>query len=388
MLRLGKVLYEKNADQKMYPASTTKILTAIIALEKCSLDEKAVASYNAVMTLPPGYSNAAIQIGEELTIGQLLQLLLIKSANDAGNVIAEHISGSISGFAILMNEKAKELGCTKSNFTNPSGFHDENHYTTARDLSIIAKYCMKNNTFRTIVSSKYCKTDATNKYDERIYPTTNDLLITNNAQKADNYYYQYAIGIKTGYTTYAKNCLIAASNKDNFEVISVVLGAGQTLEGLSAKYKDTINLFNYAYDNYTIKKLRDSGAIGTQITVNKATKDTKQLNLLVKDNIISTLEKDLDENSFDPTININQNITAPIKAGDVLGTISYTVSGITYTSDLVAEHDVEKSHILLTIFQILIAIILIILISLLLFSDHLRFFNSKKGGKIKYFNTL
>lgn len=370
----------------MYPASTTKILTAIIAIENCSLDEKAVASYNAVMTLPSGYSNAAIQIGEELTIGQLLQLLLIPSANDAGNVIAEHISGSKEEFANIMNKKAQELGCTNSHFTNPCGFQDENHYTTARDLSLIAKYCMKNETFRNIVSSKACKIAATNKYDERVYPTTNELLIVNNAKKVDNYYYPYAIGIKTGYTSAAKNCLVAASNKDNFEIISIVLSSGQTKDGLNGRFVDTINLFNYTYNTYTINKLRDSNDIAAQITINNATRDTKQLNLLSKDSITAVLEKSLDINSIEPQININPNITAPVKSGDVLGTISYTISGVTYTSDLIAEHDVEESHILNTVIKILIACILIILILLLLFSDRIKFF--KKRNKIQYFNNI
>lgn len=369
----------------MYPASTTKILTAIIAIEKCSLNEKAVASYNAVMTLPPGYSNAAIQIGEELTIEQLLQLMLVKSANEAGNIIAEHISGTTSEFAKLMNEKAKELGCTNSNFTNPSGFHDVKHYSTARDLSTIAKYCMKNETFRNIVSSKYCKISPTNKYEERIYPTTNDLLIVNNAKKTDNYYYPYAIGIKTGYTTAAKNCLIAASNKDGFEIISVVLGDGQTTEGLSAKFKDTINLFNYAYDNFSRNKLKSSGDFVTQVSVNKATRDTKQLNLILKNDLIAISDKNVDISKVSPKIEINSNLSAPIKSGDVIGSISYNISGITYSSDLIAEHDVEKSNIITSIIQVIVAIFIILLVCLFVFSDQIKEFRSKKRKTIKYF---
>jgi len=247
-----KIIYEKNSNKKVYPASTTKILTAIIALENCSLDEVVTASYSATNCLPPDYSNASIVEGENLTIEQLINVFLIHSANEAGFILAEHISGSTEEFAKKMNQKAKELGCTNSNFTNPSGIHDENHYSSASDLSKIAIYCMKNDTFRKIVQSKSCSIPATNKSNSRLYKNTNRLL------HEGEYYYPSCIGIKTGFTSPAKNCLISASNKDGIELICVVLGGDITSEGKDNRYLDTINLFEYGYQNYSLKLITNS----------------------------------------------------------------------------------------------------------------------------------
>jgi len=246
------IIYEKNATKKLYPASTTKILTAIIAIENCDLNDIAIASSSAIKSIPNGYSTAAIIEGEELTIEQLLNVFLIHSANEAGFILAEHISGSVEDFSKLMNIKAKELGCTNSNFTNPSGLHDENHYSTANDLSKIANYCMKNNTFRKIVSMKICKVPATNKSKARFYKNTNKLL------QEGQYYYSSCIGIKTGYTSPAGNCLISASNKDDIELISVVLGGDNISNSKDTRYIDTINLFEYGYKNHSLKLITNS----------------------------------------------------------------------------------------------------------------------------------
>lgn len=242
----GKILHDKDIYSRKYPASTTKILTAIIAIEKCDLNEKATASHSAVFSVKSGYSVANIQEGESFTIRELLDVLMLQSANEAANVIAEHISGSVEEFAKLMNQKAKEIGCLDSNFVNANGAHSDNHYSTAYDLAMIAKYCMKNQTFRELVVKEECSLPTTEIYEEeRVFRNTNSLM-----QQNSRYYYPYCNGIKTGFTTPAKNCLIASSNKNGFELISVVLHAESTEDGLSARYLDTINLFEYGYENY------------------------------------------------------------------------------------------------------------------------------------------
>lgn len=155
----GKILYSKDAEVTKYPASTTKILTAILVIEKCNLEDEICASYSAINSIPSGYSNASIKVGEILTADQLLQVFLVHSANEAGFILAEHLSGSINEFAKLMNEKAKEIGCKNTNFTNPSGIHDTNHYSTAYDMCLIARYCMQNPIFRNYVSMPSCTID-------------------------------------------------------------------------------------------------------------------------------------------------------------------------------------------------------------------------------------
>lgn len=215
----NKVLYSKNSDKKMYPASTTKILTAILALENCQLDDIITINYDAVMSIPNGYSTANLQVGEQFTIEQLLQLLLVHSANDAANVLAYHIGGSLESFSSMMNTKLNDLGLENTHFTNSYGKQEEEHYTTAHDLALLMQYCMKNETFRKIAGSASCAIPATNQYGTRLYHSTNEMLIPKNT-----YYYRYMTAGKTGYTSQAGECLVSTAYKDGIELIGVILG--------------------------------------------------------------------------------------------------------------------------------------------------------------------
>ena len=373
----GKVLLQKDMNLQLYPASTTKILTAIIAIEKLDLTSKLTASRSAIMAIPSGYSNAGIKVGESLNVNDLLEMFLIHSANEVGYIFAEEISGNIENFANLMNQKAKELGCINTHFTNPSGIHDINHYSTAYDMAIIARYCMKNETFRNIVNKKSCKFSATDLYpEERYFKNTNSLLDPSN-----RYYYEYAIGIKTGFTTQAKNCLIAGAQKNGIELIAVMLGAEATENGQSGRYIDAKNLFDFGFENYEVKQFLQEGTKIAEIKIKNATKETQTLNLLAKTSLSATFESSFNISSLNPSIKIEENITAPIAKDKILGKISYDIDGITYETDLIAENDVIKSNILETIIQILSAIIILILIAEF-FSHTKKKKNNNK--KIKY----
>ena len=378
--KTGKILYEKNSNEKKYPASTTKILTAIIAIENCNLSDTISASYNAIMSIPSGYSIAEIKENEVLTVEQLLNVFLIHSANEAGYILAEHISGSISNFADLMNQKALEIGCTDTHFTNPSGIQDENHYSTAHDMALIAQYCMKNETFRQIVCKTSYTLEPTDKTpEERYFVTTNDLLKT-----SSEYYYPYCIGIKTGYTSKAKNCLISASQKDGLELITVVLGAEFTENGKSARNTDTINLFNYGFENYKYQEILSKNSVIKNVTVKNATKETKELPIITENSITSLLPNNIDFNSLEPIISINENIEAPISEGTVIGSIKYNIDGIEYSTNLCAEHSVEKFDLILLIGQIsAVIIILIIIYKILSHKSNIKYKKktSKKKGK-------
>lgn len=355
----GKVLIQKDMNKQLYPASTTKILTAIITIEKLDLSSTLTASRSAVMAIPSGYSNAGIKVGESLNVNDLLEMFLIHSANEVGYIFAEEISGNIENFANLMNQKATELGCINTHFTNPSGIHDINHYSTAYDMALIARYCMKNETFRNIVNKKSCKFSATDLYpEERYFKNTNSLLDPSN-----RYYYEYAIGIKTGFTTQAKNCLIAGAQKNGIELIAVMLGAEATENGQSGRYIDAKNLFDFGFENYKVKQFLQEGTKITEIKIKNATKETQTLNLLAKTSLSATFESSFNISSLNPSIKIEENITAPIAKDKILGKISYDIDGITYETDLIAENDVIKSNILETIIQILSAIIILILIA-------------------------
>lgn len=244
--KTNTVLYSKNENEKVYPASTTKILTAIIVLENCNLNDVVTASYNSVMSIPEGYSTSDIQIGEQLTVEQLLELLLIYSANDAANVLAEFVGGSIDSFVAMMNTKLHDLNLTNSHFTNPYGLNDEAHYTTAYDLAHLMEYCLKNETFRKIAGKASCAIPATNLHAPRSYSSTNELLLVENPN-----YYPYLITGKTGFTSQAKECLVSSAYKDNLELIGVVLGSDN-------RFSDTRNLYEYGYSNYSIEIIDDA----------------------------------------------------------------------------------------------------------------------------------
>lgn len=357
-----KILYEKNAYEKMYPASTTKILTAILTLENCSLDEMATVSRNAIYSLPAGYVNANLQPGEEMAVKDLLYALMVKSANDAAIVLAEHIGSSIENFAEIMNAKARELGCQNTHFVNPNGIHNDNHYTTAYDLYLIASYCMKNETFRKYVSTTSYTLPATNQYPatDRICTTTNDML-----RSKSQYYNENVIGIKTGYTTEAKNCLIAGARKNNTELISVTLQGGTNSDGLSERYVDTNALFNYGFDDFASTDFVKENDVIQTIEIQNADSDTKSLALLAKDTLSTYLNKEFDVANLKLEIVLKEDLEAPIAVNSVLGKATYTIDGTQYTTELLASHNVEKKldrQIILLIAGILLLVIGIIIL--------------------------
>lgn len=335
----GKVLYEKNSNKVMYPASTTKILTAIVVLENCNLSDIATVSESALSNIPSGYVTCNLQVGEEISINDLLHALLIPSANDAAFVLAEHVGGSIEGFSDMMNKKAKEIGCTNTHFVNPNGIHDDNHYTTAYDLYLMGKYAMQNEVFKSIVSKTEYTLPATNKYpnNDRILHTSNSLLDKSNK----NYYYEPTIGIKTGHTTQAGNCLVAESSKNNMNFISVILNGNSTSNGLDSRFVDTKNLFEYGYANYEFNDVVTKNTPVTTIEIENGTKDTKNLELVAEKNINVFHNKNIDLSTINPEIILEENIFAPITSGTVLGVAKYNIDGLEYETNLLAGSDVE-----------------------------------------------
>lgn len=359
-----KILYSKNETEILYPASTTKVLSAILTIENCNLDDIVTVPYEAISTIPSGYTVADLQVGEKLTIRQVLELALVPSANDAANTLAFCVCDSIENFADLMNKKVSDLGLTNTHFTNPSGIHDDNHYSTAYDLAMIMKYCMKNPTFRSLAGMKYCTIPSTNKYEERVFTTTNELLLRNNSS---NYFYEFTIAGKTGYTTKAKNCLISVSNKDDFELICVVLSSGMYPNNLSGRFVDSKKLFEYGYSNYALGKLRDKNAIATQVEIKNGSKETKDLNLLISNDITAVIPQDNLNSQFNAEIYVDENLLAPISQGQIVGKITYDIDGIKYSSDLVAEHSVEVSSFFILVVQIFIVVLILFILYKLLF---------------------
>lgn len=381
----GKILYEKNSNDVRFPASTTKIMTAILTVENCNLDDVATVSHNAVYSIPYDYTHASLKEVEELTIEQLLYALMIPSANDAAIVLAEHISGSVEEFAKLMNKRAEELGCKNTHFVNPNGIHSKDHTSTSYDLALMGKFAMQNSIIRKIVSTTQFTLPATNKYSktDRIFNNSNDLLNT-----YSRYYYEGTTGVKTGYTGEAGNCIIASARKNDFEVILVVLGGESTNTGLSQRYLDCKTLFDYAFNNYSLKTLNEKNAVLKQITVRGATEETQNLNVLIKDKIEIFSENSADLSSLEPEITLDENLMAPISANSAIGKITYNYDGQTYSSDLIAETQVLSSDFLPLLFRILLIFVVLYLLFLLLKKPKNKskktYKKKTKGGNYKF----
>ncbi len=349
--KTNAVLYSKNENEKVYPASTTKILTAIIVLENCNLDDIVTANYSAIMNIPEGYTTANIQIGEQLNVEQLLELLLVYSANDAANVLAEHVGGSIDSFVSMMNTRLNELSLTNTHFTNPYGLHDENHYATAHDLAYLMKYCLKNDTFRKIAGKASCAIPATNLHEPRLYSSTNELLVPDNAN-----YYKYLVAGKTGFTSQAKGCLVSSAYRDDLEFIGVVLGS-------DSRFVDTRNLYQYGYSNYSVQKVVNKDAIVTNLQISNASYTSKDLDLLANEEISALMNNQENSLSLKPKITLKENISAPIDEGAILGKATYEINGVEYSTNLVASHSVEPSKFLVySIYTIIGGNLLVLLV--------------------------
>ena len=246
------VMYSLNRDEKMYPASITKIMTALVVLDNANLTDKVTMDDNGTSLAVAGYTNASTVNGEEFTVEQCLYMMLLQSANDIAQQLAVSVAGSVDAFADMMNEKAKEIGCTGTHFTNPTGLPDENHYTTAMDMARIMAVCLRNSEFRTIISTASYTVPATNKTDKKRTYENHCRLIDSGSE----YYYQYCIGGKTGFTDAAERTLVCAAEKDGRTLVGV------TLHGASkADFTDMASLFDYGFNNFSKQTLDDGTTV-------------------------------------------------------------------------------------------------------------------------------
>lgn len=374
----GRMLYGKNIDDKVYPASTTKIMTGILALEMCpDLNQVVTANYQALAPITLEDSFMGILIGEELTIEQLITGMLVYSANDAANVLAVHIAGSIEAFTDLMNQKAAELGMTGTHFVNACGSHDDNHYTTTRDLATLSQYAMQSDKFREIVKMPIYKIAPTNKYlTERILVNTNLFLSTS---RSPYYYYPPCTGIKTGHTSQAGYCLVASAAYNDINLLAIVMNSPNLDTKENAySYIETKKIFEFGFDHYLHQAIAEPGDIIHDLKVNEAKNDTR-LALTVDSSLaalIPVTEESLD--NIEKNIEVPDDVQAPIEKGSVIGKITYVYNGTQLASgNLVAANDVERNN-LLHVINIILRIItspffyipVILLIIIALFARH------------------
>ncbi|MBR6556153.1 MAG: D-alanyl-D-alanine carboxypeptidase [Clostridia bacterium] len=266
----GKVLYEKNAEAKMYPASTTKLMTALLVLESVKspedYDEVITASTGAVTheNLSGNGSTAGVLPGEKLTLDELLHFLLIQSANDAANVLAEHVAGSVSLFVTQMNARAAELGMSGTKYVNPHGEHNEGHYTTAKDLAILLSEIVKHEKYCAVASTRQYRKEPTNKYKlERIFNNTNKLINPNSA-----FYNENVIAGKTGFTTPAGYCLATYAEKDGLELIVVTMKSAKDPEvNAGYHFNDQTALYKWLFSIYKNMPIVPAGTPVCEIPV-------------------------------------------------------------------------------------------------------------------------
>lgn len=327
--KTGRVLWQKNMNEELPMASTTKIMTAILALESGMLEDVTVASKRA-SSAPQ--VKMGIKEGEKHRLYDLLYPLMLMSANDAAIVIAEHIGGSVEGFAQMMNEKAKEIGALNTEFVTPNGLDEGNHHSTAYDMALIARYALNNDEFVEIINTPSITIPLKNN-DEKSYTFNNKNRLLKE--------YEGAIGVKTGFTGKAGNCFVGAAQRNGMELISVVLASGWGNSGKERKWSDTKNILNYGFENYQISEVITEGVNTGNVPVTKS-KEGFVNTKIAESGFACVTEEEL--NSLKTVVNLKKSVEAPVKKNDVLGTASvYTQSGeLLFQTDIVSCENIER----------------------------------------------
>lgn len=322
----GRVLYSNNSNLKLPMASTTKIITVLLAIENADLNDIVSISRNA--SIQEG-SSVYLKEGEKLKLEDLLYCIMLRSGNDAAVAVAEHISGSVEDFAKLMNNRASTIGAKNTNFTNPHGLPDNDHYTTSYDLALITRDALKNKIFAKIVGTKkYTISRLSNESWDRVLQNKNKML----------WQYPGGDGVKTGYTKKAGRCLVSSATKENWQILCVVLNCSDTW-GSSAK------LLNYGFENYDNIKVIDKQ--NTIINLNIKKGKEKYIQVIPKNDLYVPLLKINDEyEKIDYIQNLPKIIKAPIKKNEKAGVLKvYAGNFLLGQVDLMYNKDVESSDI-------------------------------------------
>lgn len=332
----GEILYRKNETEQRSPASLTKIMTVLLAVEavergEISMDDVVTAGLDCQTGLDTDSSNVSIVAGEQMTLRDLLYCAMVASANEACNVIASYVSGSISAFVDRMNERAAELGCTGTHFADPNGLSNENHYTTAYDLYLITREAISHPDFMTICNTATYQVPATNATEERNLNNSNALINTGGVY-GSGYLYEYAAGVKTGYTRLAGYCLISTAEKDGVHVLAVVLGSGGYYTGAEdyENFVDSIALYNWVFNNFSYQEVLSAADPVQKVSVELASGDGNAI-LRARSDVTLLLPNDVDPASRTLQVTLYEDrLTAPIKAGTVLGQAVIEIGGKSY----------------------------------------------------------
>lgn len=359
-LNSGTVVYAKNAESMVYPASLTKIMTCMVTLEYASkdLDKMVTVSDTALAGIAEAGGDVRLQVGERLTLRDLLYYLMVNSTNEAGNVIAEYVAGDIPSFVSLMNKTARDLGCTGTRFANTHGLHESGHYTTARDLSIITRKALTYELFREITNTAEYTVPATNLSDEKKLTTTNYLILNDgNRYLADNgnyytYYLEEASGIKTGYTSAAGRCVISRANDGNMDLLCIIMGAEtRMMSDGSARYDNFVEakkLFNYGFSNFAYTKVATAGMAPMFSVDVQYAKDKRGVVLIPSADVSCLLPKEYDKDKVTTSYELNdaKGLAAPLEKGQKVGTLYMYYDGkVVGTTELETLTAVEEKGV-------------------------------------------
>ena len=343
-LDTGKVLYENNTNEKLYPASITKIMTTILILEsdKYNADEKISMTKSAMdLVLGTGSSVSTLKEGETFSQLDLVHLVLMASAGDVTYLAAEYYGGSVENFVEMMNNKAKELGLKGTHYQNPVGLHDPENYTTVNDIRTLTEYALKNETFKEICAKKRYTMPATNMSGERTLSTTNFLQ-----DNTTNYYYQYAKVVKTGYTDEAGRCLVSTASYNGYNYLCILMGCPAN-KGRRYEFLESASLYRWAFNNFSYKKVANSNEPVCEVPV-KLSLETDFVPLYFKQPFVTVLPNEANDSTFVIKPNLkSETVEAPIKKGQVLGTADIIYAEeVIGTVDLVANDNIEAFSIL------------------------------------------
>ena len=319
-LNSDTMLYTWNPDAKIYPTSMVKMMTALVALEKGNLDDEVTVTRKVLDELPIGIVSAGLKYNEVISLRDLLYCTMVASANDASIVIANHIAGSTAEFVQMMNEKAAQIGCTGTNYSDVNGLHNENTYTTARDICRLIEVALQNETFREMFETATYTVAATNKSEERKITTTNHMMNENNRK----YYDVRVTGGKTGATDEGGRCLALTAEANDMQILCVVMGAQPTVEkdgtiSAHGSFEESKILLDYAFKTYEPRQVFYSGQTVTQYPVVGGAHDVVTQPAA---SIMTILPRDLDDSQIRWVhLQTQNNITAPVQQGDKIGVI-------------------------------------------------------------------
>ena len=345
-LDAGALLYGGNIDAQIYPASLTKIMTCMIALERGNLDDILTVSESSQQDLVIGGSTANLKVGEQISLRELLYCVMVSSANEACNVVAEYISGSISGFVALMNEYAAALGMTSTHYANTHGLHSDEHYTTVRDLSTLVRWAWQHELFREFSTVTKHVVPATNLSEERELHTTNYLT---SGLVVGKYYYEKAAGIKTGFTSKAGGCLISTAQDGDKPLLSIVVGC-DTIENddgttTDERFTETKKLLEYGLNHFSLVQVLSDTTMAGMPEVLYA-EGRGSVVVRAKDNISVLLPDGFDVSKIEMQVSYTSGppLEAPLEAGQTVGTVTAVYEGKPIAScDLVTLTAVARS---------------------------------------------